>query len=233
VSTLGPRASRWVKWLETAQYQRLIWAGTPGGLTVYECFFCSVLGLMFGVCGGLFLSQASQSWTWLFPCAAVGGSLLQIRLRALATERLLQIKHQLPSVVDLVALAMQAGADLPSALTKIVERQMGVVGDELRQLLFALDMGLTRRAALMAFEERCPVDEVRDLVRTVVMAEQKGASVADALVQQATTSRQRRSVRAEESAAQAGVLLMLPIMLLMGCVLILLVGPLVCVSSRF
>jgi tight adherence protein C len=92
----------------------------------------------------------------------------------------------------------------------------------------ALDLGMTRKSALLAFEERCPVDEVRDLVRAVIMAEQKGASVASALVQQARSSRQRRSVRAEEAAARAGVMLILPLMLLMGSILLILVGPLVC-----
>jgi tight adherence protein C len=126
---------------------------------------------------------------------------------------------------------MSAGSDFPSALKKVAEGQTGVVAEEFRQVLFSLELGMTRRAALLALEKRAPVSEVSDLVKAIILAEQKGASVADALVAQARTSRQRRSVRAEESAAQAGVLLIGPLMLLVGCILILLVGPLIMASS--
>jgi tight adherence protein C len=154
-----------------------------------------------------------------------------LRLRALAEERWLTVSHEFPVVIDLTALAMNAGADLPSALAKVAQRKSGPAGDEIRQFLTALDMGVTRRSALLALEERCPINEVRDVVRAISMADQKGASVTEALVQQAQTSRLRRSVKAEESAARAGVLLMLPMMLLVACVVILLVGPLLCEAN--
>jgi len=230
---LGPGCARIVARLEQAQLKQLVWAGLPLGLSVYEAFFLTGGLAWFGLLLGLYLSHTQQSWVWTFPCMVFFASLFPVRLKSLAAERLLVLSHQFPAVIELTALAMNAGSDLPSALTKIAARQTGAVADELRQLLLALEMGLTRRAALLALEERCPVDEVRDLVRAVLIAEKKGASVTAALMQQAQTSRQRRSVRAEESAARAGVLLMLPLMLLMGCVLILLVGPLVCRGQNF
>ncbi len=180
---------------------------------------------------GVFVAYSTQTWVWTFPCVVLGASFLSIRLHSLAVERMLKIAHELPAVVELTALAMNAGSDLPGALRKIAVRTTGVIHDELEQVLLALDMGMTRRAALEALEERCPVPEVQDLVRTVVMAEQKGASVAKALMQQAQTSRQRRSVRAEEAAARAGVKMLFPLMLLMGSVILLLVGPLLCRGS--
>lgn len=223
------KLASFVERVEKGQLKHLVWAGVPLGLSVHETFFCTILTAFIGAAGGLYAQRVSGSAMWILPCIGVGACLVQIRLRSVAAERLLQISHQFPAVIDLTALAMNAGSDLPSALTKIAGRQTGAVADELRQFLLALDLGMTRRSALLALEERCPVDEVRDLVRAILMAELKGASVAEALGQQAQTSRQRRSVRAEEAAARAGVMILFPMMLLMGSLLILLVAPMVMV----
>jgi tight adherence protein C len=61
----------------------------------------------------------------------------------------------------------------------------------------------------------------------VVQADQKGSPLAEVLASQAVTSRNRRSVATEEAAARAGVLMIVPLMLLMGCIVLLLVGPLI------
>lgn len=223
--TISSETAAFVDRIEQKQSRILVWAGVPLGLSTHEAFFCTVLAIFAGAAVGLYVAQVTETTMWTFPCIVCGACLVHIRFRAIAAERLLQISHQFPAVIDLTALAMNAGSDMPSALTKIAGRQTGVVADELRQLLLALDMGMTRRSALLALEERCPVDEVRDLVRAVLMAELKGASVAEALSQQAQTSRQRRSVRAEEAAARAGVMILFPIMLLMASLLILLIAP--------
>lgn len=218
---LAPFLSR----LERKQSRRLVWAGQPGGLSALESY---VVALLLGSVASAAAWWSAGSWLWVLPSALLGLFAFNIRLSGIRQERFLCLSHELPSVIDLTALAMNAGADFPGALRKVVERQPGVAGDELRQLLFSLELGITREAALLALEERCPIPEVQDLVRAIIMADKKGASVAVALQQQARTSRERRSVRAEEAAARAGVLLIVPMMLLMGCVLILLVGPLFC-----
>ena len=92
-------------------------------------------------------------------------------------------------------------------------------------MLRALEVGHTRKAALLGLAERLPVDPVRDLVRALVQAEESGTPLAEALQNQARTERTRRSVAAEEAAARAGVLMILPLMLLLGCVVLLLLGP--------
>lgn len=221
-----PALAPFFRRLEREQTKRLVWAGQPAGLSAVESFVLALLAAT--ALGGAAAWWSEGSWMWVLPSGIVGLFLVNLRLSGVIEERFLRMSHELPSVIDLTALAMNAGSDFPGALRKVVEGQRGVAGDELRQVLFSLELGITRGAALLALEERCPIPEVRDLVRAIVMADKKGASVAVALQQQARTSRERRSVRAEEAAARAGVLLILPMMLLMGCVLILLVGPLFC-----
>ena len=79
--------------------------------------------------------------------------------------------------------------------------------------------------ALEEFAKRCPVDAVTEFVNSLVQAEERGNPVAEVLSIQATVSRTRRSVRAEEMAAKAGVKLVGPLMLVFFCVMGLLLGP--------
>ena len=69
------------------------------------------------------------------------------------------------------------------------------------------------------------VRAVRDFVHAVIQAEQKGNPLARVLQVQGRMLNMRRSVAAEEAAARAGVLLIIPMICLMGSVLLLLMGP--------
>lgn len=209
----------------------LAWSGQPAGMRPDEVIALSLLlGALGGALGWL-MGRGSGTSLWVLPSALVASSLVLTRLQSIAADRFVEMGRELPAVIDLTVLAMTAGSDFPAALRKVSEGQRGVVADEIQEVLRALELGVTRREALLALEKRMPVDEVRDLVQAVVLAEKKGASVSEALAVQARSSRQRRSVRAEEAAARAGALLMLPILLLMGCVVILLMGPLVMAGS--
>ncbi len=220
----GGVARTWSQRWEAAQRKLLIRAGEPLGLDRYEAVFLSLVFALLGA--GLAALVGGDSRLWVLPGALVGGWALNLRLQSIATERFQEMSRELPSAIDLAALAMNAGMDFVGAIKRVIEGQTGVVADELGQVLSALHLGITRRAALLALCERVPTSDVTDLVRALLAAELKGASISDALGQQASVSRQRRSVRAEEAAARAGVLLLVPVMFLMVAILILLVGPL-------
>jgi tight adherence protein C len=226
----GPMLRRWTDAFEDFHRRQLIWAGEPLGLDRYELMGISLCSAVVGGClAGVY---GEGSLVWVFPASVIASALPSFRLQSMASDRFVEAAHELPAAIDLMALAMSAGADLPGALRRVTEGK-GVVAEELGYLLHCLDLGITRSAALVALRDRLPVQEVRDFVRAILMAEKKGTSIADALVQQARAGRQRRSVRAEESAARAGVLLLLPLMLLMACVLIMMIGPLLSSEMGF
>ena len=56
-------------------------------------------------------------------------------------------------------------------------------------------------------------------------AEEKGHPLAGALVIQAQVSRMRRTVRAEEEAAKAGVKLVVPVTMIFGAMLLVILAP--------
>ena len=97
--------------------------------------------------------------------------------------------------------------------------------EEFLLILQELKLGRTRSQALREFARRSPTEAVEEFVAAVVQAEARGNPVADVLQIQAEASRVRRTVRAEEQAANAGVKMIFPMMLLFICTMILVMVP--------
>ena len=66
-----------------------------------------------------------------------------------------------------------------------------------------------------------------EFVGSVIQAELRGNPIADVLKIQAEVARRKRTVRAEESAAKAGVAMLGPLILVFVAILILIVAPIV------
>jgi tight adherence protein C len=66
---------------------------------------------------------------------------------------------------------------------------------------------------------------VLEFVGAVVQAELRGTPIVDVLRIQAEVSRQKRTVRAEESASRASVAMTAPLLLAFVAILILIVAP--------
>ena len=125
---------------------------------------------------------------------------------------------------------MGAGLDFPGAVRQVVEKSGApddALVEEFTLILQGLQVGRTRRQALEDFAERVPSDPVKEFVGAVVQAELRGNPVAHVLRIQAEVSRNRRSVRAEEAAAKAGVAMVAPLMMVFVCILILIVSPMI------
>jgi tight adherence protein C len=123
---------------------------------------------------------------------------------------------------------MSAGLDFPGALRQVTEKTADkgdALYEELTRILQELELGRTRKQALLSFAERAPTESVRDFVSAVVQAEEKGNPLAEVLQIQATMLRMRRSIAAEESAARAGVLMMGPLMLIFCTIMMIILGP--------
>jgi tight adherence protein C len=145
-----------------------------------------------------------------------------------AQERIKNISRGLPYVIDLMALAMGAGLDFPGAVRQVVDKSSNPrdpIVEEFTLILQTLNLGRTRKDTLLEFVKRAPAATVAEFVNALVQAEERGNPVAEVLSIQATSSRVRRSVRAEEMAAKAGVKMTGPLMLVFLAVLALIVGP--------
>lgn len=211
--------------------RRITYAGDFLGLSANDLFALCVLSSTAMTCVGLFLSyMASLPSIMVIFFGGLGAYMPVMSVDNEAQERFTAVNRSLPTAIDLASLCMGAGLDFPGSLRQIVEKSSSkdaVLVEEFGRILQELELGHTRRKALEGFAERVPVEAVKDFVGTVVQAEAKGTPLAEVLSIQARMLRMRRSVRAEESAAKAGLMMMGPLMMMFICVILLLLGPFV------
>ena len=165
----------------------------------------------------------------------IGVGLPYLAVSEAAEDRMKQINRGLPYVIDLMALAMSAGQDFPGAVRQVVEKSSDpndALVSEFALILQELNLGMTRKQALQGFGRRAPSEAVAEFVGAVVQAEDRGNPIASVLQIQASVSRLRRTVRAEESAAKAGVAMVGPLLLLFLCIMLLVMAPMLLLITK-
>lgn len=204
-------------------------ASYPLGLTPDEYSALSILSaLMLSVIvGGLAKLNGSDAILAL-PAAAFGAILPVLQVQEIVRGRIKQVSRGLPHAIEIAAMCMGAGLDFPGSLRQLTQPNSGAknaLPEEFATILEELDLGHTRREALLGFADRVPTQAVRDFVNAVIQAEQRGNPLARVIQVQGRMLNMRRSVAAEEAAARAGVLMIGPMVLLVMCILLLLMGP--------
>jgi tight adherence protein C len=232
VRWLGARFSGLVSpsFRETAN-RKLSLAGDYLGLLPEEAVGLSVLTALSGLLLGYALDAVAEMGNLvLISGALLGAALPYFRISSAAGERMKKVNRRLPHAIDLLALSMSAGLDFPGSVRQLVEKSGSPddpLVEEFTLMLQSLQLGRTRRQALEEFAARAPTDAVIEFVGAVVQAELRGNPLVDVLRIQAEVSRRKRTVRAEESAAKAGVALAGPLILVFLTILILIVAPIV------
>jgi len=208
---------------------QLALAGDWMGITPEEYLGMSLLsGFAGALGGGLAGYLTGLGMLLVILISLVGFALPYMQISGAAQERLKDISRGLPYAIDLMALAMGAGLDFPGAVRQVVQKSSNPddpMVEEFTLIMQSLSLGRTRKDALTEFARRAPVDAVKEFCASLVQAEERGNPVADVLQIQATGSRTRRSVRAEELAAKAGVAMVGPLMLVFAAIMMLILGP--------
>lgn len=209
--------------------RQLTWAGDLLGLTPDEHLArCTVSGIGFLLVAVLLGDVIGHSPVLLVFAALSGAVLPTLRVTGEIERRRRNVNRALPVTIDLAALCMGAGLDFPGALRQILEKSLSPdepLHEELGRIVQLLELGHTRRDALESFAERVPTEAVRDFVSSVIQAEEKGNPLSNVLRVQARMLRMRRSVDAEQAASRAGVMMMIPLMLIFGSIVLILLGP--------
>ncbi|MCI0357577.1 MAG: type II secretion system F family protein, partial [Planctomycetaceae bacterium] len=152
--------------------------------------------------------------------------LLRRRLAAQARQRLTLIKRRLPFFLDLLTLLMEAGSSLLQALEEAVHEFRGQpVAEEFGRVLADIRMGRTRTESFLAMRERLQDAEVGGVIGSIVQGEHLGTPLAQIFRMQADVLRVKRTQRAETIAAEAGVQMLLPGILVMGAAVLVILGP--------
>ena len=163
-----------------------------------------LFGIMFGDLGqGLVL----------FLLGILGGLMPVVFLNTTIQRRQKQIEHQLPEVLDLLCVSVQAGLSFDAALSKITARMKGPFIDECRRMQDDIRMGVVRRTAMRSMADRCGLEDVSLFMTSIIQAERLGTSMGKTLKNQADNIRERRRQYVKAQAMKAPVKIVFPLVL--------------------
>ncbi|MDH4182756.1 MAG: type II secretion system F family protein [Nitrospinota bacterium] len=135
-----------------------------------------------------------------------------IWLNDLRQRQVNEILKTLPTYLDYITLAVEAGLNLSGAIDQSVDKgPEGPLRSELRKVLRDIKAGLTKSEALQAMSDRLDITSLRSVISSIVQAEKMGANLAPALRILAQQRRIERFQRAEKQAMEAPVKLLFPL----------------------
>jgi tight adherence protein C len=152
-----------------------------------------VLAVLLGVAAG-----------WILPHALV---------RRRGRLRLRELDNQLPDLIDLLVVTVEAGLSFAASLRLAADRMRGPLGQELRLTIQEQNLGLATNEALENLLTRVDTPALRSFVRSVLQGETLGVSIGQILRNIADDMRKRRRANAEERAHKAPVKMLFPLIL--------------------
>ena len=185
-------------------------------------FFLGVkafVGIVAAVVGSSLLNLMTSDT--LFTIGGLVGGLIvgflipDFYLNSRASGRANAILNQLPDALDLLTISVEAGLGFDAAIIKVTEKMKGPLTDELKRAAAEQRVGKSRQESLRGISERVEVKELQNLISAIIQADQLGVSMSKVLRIQSEQMRTDRRQRAEEKAARAPILIMLPTV---GCI---------------
>lgn len=150
----------------------------------------------------------------------------RFHLASKAGNRKKEMEKQLPEVLDLLSISVEAGLGFEQAILQVINHFEGPLIDELTITYREMSMGRTRKDALLLFSERCDLDEIKSFVGSIVQAGQLGISIKNVLRAQSAAMRQSRRNKVEEKAQKISVKILIPMVLfIFPVIFIILMGP--------
>lgn len=197
---------------------RISMAGKAKEWTVNEFVFSCLLGAgaMFGL---IFMMTWNghyalvQKMMFLILGSLLGGAMPVVFLNIMIQKRQAAIQHQLPEVLDLLCVSVQAGLSFDASLRKITDRMKGPFVEECQRMQEDIRMGMVRRTAMHNVASRCKVQDVSLFMTSLIQAERLGTSMGKTLKNQADNIRERRRQYVKAEAMKAPVKIIFPLVL--------------------
>ena len=143
-----------------------------------------------------------------------------------AKARRSKIVSDLPDILDLITVSVEAGLSFDGAIDRVASEASGPLSFEFSLTLKELRMGKTRRDALRRLSDRCGVPELTALVGSIIQADELGVAIGKILRLQSEQMRDRRKQRARENSMKAPIKMLFPLLFfIFPSILIVLIGP--------
>lgn len=147
-------------------------------------------------------------------------------LKMKTSKRKEKLRQQLPDVMDLLIVSVEAGLGFDAALLRLYEKNKSELMTELIQATRDIQRGMSKKEAYESLAKRCDLKELTTFLTALVQADQLGISIKSVLKVQAENLRKERKQRAEEKALKAPVTMLVPMVLfIFPVIFIILLGP--------
>jgi len=193
---------------------RLQHSGVGYLLTAEQFVALKVIGLFSGLLFAVYvmLSFGSDQPLWLIFGPLIGFFLPEFWLRDSRKRREAAVIRAMPTYLDFITMAVEAGLNLQGALAQAMEKApASPLRNEFGIVLRDLRSGLPRADALRRMADRLEVNEVTSFVSSMIQAERMGSSLAAVLRIQSEQRRNERFQRAEKMAMEAPIKLTFPL----------------------
>lgn len=160
-----------------------------------------------------------------FIAALIGFYLPDLWLNVKLAQRRAAVVRSLPDTVDLLSLCVDAGLDFIAAARWIVEKSKTTAFiEELSLMLHEIKVGKPRREALKDLSRRITAPDVTAFCRTLIQADRMGTPIAEALAILSEDTRERFFRRAERTALQSPMKMLIPLIFFILPVVGIIVG---------
>ncbi len=216
----------------------LLLAGRPGGMGSSD--FIAVRYVLTGVlCTlGIAIGVIAQNRVLIAAGAAFGAVIglyaPMLWLRRRVKRRRAEIQLELPDVIDVLVVCVEAGLTFESAMEQVVQKYDHALAEELGRVLQEIRLGRPRLDALNEMGQRAGVEELNNFVQAIIQSEQLGSGVSRILRIQSDEIRLKRMLSAQERGARASLKMLIP---MLGCIFptlwVILLGPAAIMAARF
>jgi len=236
---VGQFIGRHFSWFkEEPVRRRLLAAGlystSPARFIGYQGLLALLFLLLWVWIAGLSNESVVSLVIGSFIAIALGWLLPWLWLARRTQARRESIEYELPEMVDLLVVSVEAGVSLIGAMRIAAREVHGPLGEELRLTLQEQNMGLSTSQALDNLSTRTDTQGMRVFVRSIVQGEALGISLGQIMRNLADEMRKRRKAAAEVRAQKAPIKMVFPLVLLIfPAMMVVLVLPALLNISEF
>ena len=220
ILALAPWCAPFVSWRMRRSLR--VWGPRAGLAAHWEadrwlaaCVLSALSGAVLMAAGGLMAGAPVRIGMLLALLGAATGFVWPDQvLRRRAAVRRLRMMRELPFMLDLLTLCVEAGLSLAAALQQVAAHAPeGPLRRSLQDAAALERTGMSRPVWLLQWADLADVPGVRDLVTALAQADRLGMGLGPLLRAQAERQRSERFLRAEKLALEAPVRMLFPMVL--------------------
>jgi tight adherence protein C len=148
------------------------------------------------------------------------------KLNRRVEARQMEIRLQLPDILDMLVIAVEAGLGFEQALDRTLHAVPGALSSEFTRMIAETRAGASRKDAMKAMEARIDVIEIRQFVLAILQADTFGVSIGRVLRTQSEEMRVKRRQLAQERAMKAPVKMLIPMVFcVFPALFVVILGP--------